>query len=105
MSGHTRERQFTAGSCGKHYTLTLDDAAVHCTSLLEAGWWEVLPEGDNAWLKTDTAVIAAITTADGDRATKVRDGGGALFFLETAGYIAAKRVGSTAVTIDVQRRG
>ena len=105
MSGYLRERQFTAGTCGAHHTLSLSDAAVHCTDELAAGWWCAKVSGDNAWVKSASTVISAITTANGDAVTWMRDGEGEYFHLPDGGYIAAKREGATAVTIHIMRRG
>lgn len=104
--GYERDRRWQAALCGEHYTLSLSSAAVVCTPVLVTGLYELQVLGDNVFAKSDAAAIAAIDEiTDGEKCRFARDGGGIYFDLQAAGYIAAKRAGSTAVTIHVQRVG
>lgn len=105
-----RSRQWEAAGIGKHYTLTLSSAAVFVTPSLDPGLYEVQVEGGSAFVVSAAAAPSSITTADGDVVAWVRSGWGIWVHLPVDGgsphrFIAAKREGSSTVTIHVQKRG
>lgn len=109
MSG-TRSRQWEAAGISKHYTLTLSSGSVFSTPQLEPGLYEVQVEGGSAFVAVGPAAVAAIPTGDGDPVAWVRGGWGIWVHLPEDGesphrFIAAKREGSSTVTIHVQKRG